>query len=291
MCGEESARKLSNFLRKFSFFFVDLNRRGQYYNTKGLDLLNNIKDMNKMDKKYDSDEKKKSKLKLIAKIILAALAVLFCVGLSVLIYQVVSDKEALEQWMNAHQYLGRLAYIGISMVQVIFALIPGEPVEIAGGYIFGAVEGTILYLIGASAGSIIVFSVVRKFGTGLVEMFFSKENIRSLRFLQNSRRRNILLVLIFILPGSPKDLLCYFAGLTDIKFSVWLVACSMGRLPSIVTSMLGGDALETESYVNAVMVFGITLLISAIGLLIYKGICKWHDRHQERTLTEKEEAL
>ena len=188
----------------------------------------------------------------------------------------------MEALMNRRPYVGRLIYVLMSFLQVVVALIPGEPVEIAGGYVFGAVEGTVLYLLGATLGSLLVFGVVRKFGAILLELFFSKEKIKGLRFLQHSRRRNILLAFIFILPGTPKDLLCYFAGLTDISFKVWFWVCSMGRLPSIVTSMLGGDALETRSYVDAIVVFAITMCISIIGMLVYNGICKWHDKKHEK---------
>lgn len=233
-----------------------------------------------MIEKIDKEEKKKSKLRIAIRILLVVLAAAFCVAMSVLMFQYVSETAKMEALMNKHPYVGRVIYVLMSFLQVVIALIPGEPVEIAGGYVFGTIEGTILYLIGATLGSLLVFGVVRKLGSELLEVFFSRENIKSLRFLQNSKRRNVLLAFIFILPGTPKDLLCYFAGLTDISFKVWLWVCSLGRLPSIVTSMLGGNALETKSYVSAIVVFAITILISLIGVLIYKGICRLHDKKQ-----------
>ncbi len=232
-------------------------------------------------------ERKVGKLRLLTRILLAVLALGFCVALSVLMYQFVLEPVKMEALMNRRPYVGRVIYVLMSFLQVVIALIPGEPVEIAGGYVFGAVEGTILYLLGATAGSLLVFGVVRRFGGSLLEVFFSKENIRGLRFLQHSGRRNILLAFIFVLPGTPKDLLCYFAGLTDISFKVWFWVCSVGRLPSIITSMLGGDALETRSYVEAIMVFAVTVCISIIGMLVYNGICKWHDRKQEKVPGEQ----
>ena len=217
---------------------------------------------------------------MVIRILLVVLAAALCVAMSVLMFQYVSETAKMEALMNKHPYVGRVIYVLMSFLQVVIALIPGEPVEIAGGYVFGTIEGTILYLIGATLGSLLVFGVVRKLGSELLEVFFSRENIKSLRFLQNSKRRNVLLAFIFILPGTPKDLLCYFAGLTDISFKVWLWVCSLGRLPSIITSMLGGNALETKSYMSAIVVFAITILISLIGVLIYKGICRLHDKKQ-----------
>ncbi len=182
------------------------------------------------------------------------------------------EPEDFRSWVDKSGAFAPLAYMGMVIVQIIVALIPGEALEIAGGYAFGAVEGTLLCLAAATIGSLIVFGLVRKFGVKLFEVFFSLEKLRSLRFLRASRKRDILFLIIFMIPGTPKDLLCYFAGLTDIKFPVWLLICSLGRLPSIITSTIGGNALGTEKYLFALIVFALTLLISGAGIIIYKRL-------------------
>jgi uncharacterized membrane protein YdjX (TVP38/TMEM64 family) len=83
-----------------------------------------------------------------------------------------------------------------------------------------------------------------------------------------------LFLVIFAVPGTPKDLLSYFAGLTDIRFPVWLLICSFGRIPSVITSTIGGDALGTQNYFFAVAVFAVTLAVSGLGLLAYNAFCK-----------------
>mgnify|MGYP007109605406 FL=1 len=87
---------------------------------------------------------------------------------------------------------------------------------------------------------------------------------------------SLLRYIIVIIPAA--YLLCYFAGLTDIRLSLWLLICSLGRLPSIVTSTVGGDALGTSNYLFAAAVFAITLVISLVGLLFYKKICNRHEK-------------
>ena len=171
---------------------------------------------------------------------------------------------------------GKLAFVGVVILQVIVALIPGEPFEIAARYAFGAVEDTILCIVAATVGSICVFLLVRKFGEKLVEVFFPQKKLRDLRFLKSSPRRDFLFLVIFAVPGTPKDLLCYFAGLTDIRFPVWLLICSFGRIPSVITSTIGGDALGTQNYFFAIAVFVGTLAVSGLGLLAYNAICKRH---------------
>jgi len=183
------------------------------------------------------------------------------------------EPELIRSWVDRSGIGGRLAYVGMVIVQIIVALIPGEALEIAGGYAFGTVEGTLLCLASATVGSILVFCLVRRFGLRLVEVFFTQEKLNSLRFLRTNRRREMLFLIIFMIPGTPKDLFCYFAGLTDMKFQVWLLICSLGRLPSILTSTIGGNALGSEKYFLAVIVFVITLGVSGLGLFIYNRIC------------------
>jgi len=163
------------------------------------------------------------------------------------------------------------------VVQILAAIIPGEPLEIAGGYAFGAIEGTILCLIGGMIGSLLVILLVRRFGIRLVHVFYPPEKLETIRFLKSSPKRTVLFLLIFMIPGTPKDLLCYFAGLTDMKLPVLMVICTLGRLPAIVSSSIGGNALGTERYIFAVIVFAVTFLISMTGLIIYNHICKKHN--------------
>ncbi len=184
------------------------------------------------------------------------------------------ENEKLKDIIFDMGYGGKLLYIGISALQVIIALIPGEPVEILGGYAFGAFEGTVLYLIGAFAGSMAVFWLVRKFGKKLVGIFFSQKKIESLRFLQSSPKKNIILIVVFSIPGTPKDLIAYYAGLTDIKAWVWALISFFGRLPSVITSAIGGSALGNSKFSALIVTVIVTLIISGIGFLAYKFICR-----------------
>ena len=195
----------------------------------------------------------------------------------------VSDPAALRAWVDGYGWAARLAFAGMVILQVIIAFIPGEPFEIAAGYAFGVVEGTILSIVAAAAGSIITFGLVRKFGMRLVRIFFSEEKINSVKFLKTSETRDFLFLIVYMLPGTPKDLLGYFAGLTDIPFPIFCLICTLGRIPSVITSTIGGNALGTKRYGAAIITFIITLAVSGIGLLIYKEICKKHaSKHPER---------
>ncbi len=227
--------------------------------------------MHKINKQLSEKQKKAMSAGAIAIFILFTLAVFWFVGRPML--EMIGQPEQFRQWVDGHGFWGRLAFIGMMVLQVFIAIIPGEPLEMAAGYAFGMVEGTFLCLISVTIGGYLVFIFVRTWGMKAVEVFFPREKIRSLRFLHRSPRRDALFFLIFIIPGTPKDLLSYVAGLTDMKVGVWLLISSLARLPSIVTSTVGGDALGMQNYLFAAVVFAITLAISGLGLLIYRRIC------------------
>ena len=213
----------------------------------------------------------------IALFLLLSLAIFWFVGKPFLAF--VSEPEKFRLWVDGHGIWGRLAFLGMMLLQVFVAIIPGEPLEIGAGYAFGAVEGTILCILGAGIGSALVFFFVRRFGVKAVEVFISQEKIRSVRFLNDPKRLYPLITIAFLLPGAPKDVLCYCAGLTPIRFRHFLWISSICRLPSVVTSVLGGNALGSGNWQAAVWIFLATMAVSLIGLLIYKRISRFREEH------------
>ena len=194
----------------------------------------------------------------------------------------VDEPERFRDWVDERGIWGRLIFIGMTALQVIVALIPGEPLELGAGYAFGVLEGTLLALTGIVLGSAIVFCFVRSFGIRVVEIFFSREKIHSLKFLQDSRKLNIITFAILLIPGTPKDLLAYFIGLTDMKLSTWLLISAVARIPSVISSVISGNALGTQNYRLAILASAITAGISLIGLGIYHLIQRRGNRATEK---------
>ena len=214
--------------------------------------------------------KKKIYLFAIVVALLFIAAVGYLVGKPMI--EFVREPERFRAWVDSSGFVSRVIFVGMVVFQLIIALIPGEPLEMGAGYAFGAVEGTILCIIGCVIGSALVFLFVRRFGVKLVEVFFPREKIRSLRFLQDSRRLNLLTFIVFFIPGTPKDLLSYFIGLTDMKLGTWLFITAVARIPSIVTSTVTGDALGLKDYQFALIAFGVTLALSLAGILVYRRL-------------------
>ena len=191
-----------------------------------------------------------------------------------------SEPERFQQWVDSQGLLAPVLFMGMVIFQVVVAVIPGEPLEIAAGYAFGALEGTVLCVLGTLIGGVLVFLLVRRFGAQAVEFFFDLEKFRSLRFFQDRRRLTFWVFLVFFLPGTPKDVLCYFVGLTDMRLRTWILVSAVARIPSIITSTVGGSALGMGEYAFAAIAFLAALAISGLGLLAYRAICRFHERRE-----------
>lgn len=184
----------------------------------------------------------------------------------------VKDPVNFRAWVSERGALGALAFLGMTVLQVVVAVIPGEPLEIAAGYAFGVWEGTFLCMLGTAIGSCLVFWFVRTLGVRVVEIFFPREKLNGLKLLRDEKRLELLTFLLMFIPGTPKDLLTYAVGLTKMRFGVWMAISTVARFPSIITSTIGGDALGTQNYAFAIAVFAGTLLLSGAGVLIYRKL-------------------
>ncbi len=206
---------------------------------------------------------------LIAALALALLAFLtYFVGRPLVDFM--SDPEAFRVWIEEKGVWGVLAFMGMNMVQVMLAIIPGGPFEIGAGLAFGVAKGTLICDLAMTLGSIVTFLFTRRFGLRFVELFVSKEKIESVKFLKSSRKRDGIIFLFFLLPGTPKDLISYLVGMTDMKLSKWIVINLVGRAPAILLSALSGSALGTRRYGIAGILIVLILIFYVIGTLIYR---------------------
>lgn len=218
------------------------------------------------------------------KIISAISIIIFLVATSLTAWYIgvpmikyMKEPEMFRQWVDGNGILGRIVFVGMVILQVIIAFIPGEPLEIAAGYTFGAIEGTILCLIGLLIGTMIVFVFVRYFGIKAVEVFFPIDKLKKFKFLQDEKKLEGIIFILYLIPGTPKDMLTYFSGLTDIKLIPFLIITTAARIVSVVTSTIGGNALGKEQYLVAIIVFIITIIISVSGIVLYNLVMKKYE--------------
>lgn len=203
----------------------------------------------------------------------AVLLLLTALGIF-LMYRYFGDPEAVRQAIGEHKVIGGICLVLITAVQVVIALIPGELCEIAAGYVFGAWWGAALCTLGIVLGSVAVLLLVRRLGARFVYVFYPKEKIDALPILNNPKKRNLLTLILFAIPGTPKDLFTWGIGLTDMSIPTYVLLTTAVRFPSVISSTMGGDAVGDRKYLTAVIIFAVTLCISGIGLLCYRLICR-----------------
>lgn len=191
-----------------------------------------------------------------------------------LVRQFQESPETFRDYVKANGLLGALIMMGIVALQVVVAIIPGEPIELGAGFVFGWAEGAILCLLGSAAASALVYLAVRKWGVRLVELFFPREKITRFSFLQNEKKLDLLVFILFLIPGTPKDMLTYLVGLTPMKLRTFLLLTTVARIPSVVSSTVTGSLAQKGSYTAALITYGITLAISLVCILWYRRISK-----------------
>ena len=184
------------------------------------------------------------------------------------------SREDFRDYVRSFGALAPAVMLGLQILQVFIALIPGELVESAAGFILGPWLGTLVCYLGIALASALIFTLTRRYGVKLVEVFISREKINELRFLSTEQKRNALIFLLFFIPGTPKDLLTYFVGLTDIKLGTFLLLSMVARIPSVLTSTFGGHLLGEARYLGAVILYGVTGLLSLLGMAGYHRYLK-----------------
>ncbi len=217
---------------------------------------------------------KKKIIKRILGVLLAAVVLAVTVYMCFYMYKLrnESNMAEFEEKIRNFGAWGVVVMLLIQILQVVLAVIPGEPVELAMGALYGTLGGCALCLAGMIAGTAIVFLCVKRFGRRFVDNFISGDKFARLRFLQNPSKRDVLLFILMFIPGTPKDTLTYFGPFTGIAFARFLVISTLARIPSVVSSSYIGASLMDGDYMKSVIAFAVVGAVSLAGILIYNKI-------------------
>lgn len=167
--------------------------------------------------------------------------------------------EAFEAFMDRHEKKSIPIYIGCQIIQVIVTVIPGQVIQIAGGYFYGFLMALLLSLTGIAIGSGISFTIARKLGQRPMALIFGEQRFTHYKEMLDTKKAHMIIFLLYLIPGLPKDMVAYAAGVSRMNFTMFIVLSMAGRFPSMAASLLMGSMLESESYIGAV-----TLAISVV---------------------------
>ena len=211
--------------------------------------------------------------------ILKLLVLLFIIaGIPAFLYLKYGDKifsadaaERMIAYLKAHESTAALLIIAIQTIQVVICILPGQPIQFAASYMFGVFGGLALSLAGAVLGVIISFFTAKVLGRDAVHMIFGDERVSDYQRKLNSGKGLTIAFLIYLIPGIPKDLVSYVAGISEMRFLPFLLVATVGRIPGMAGSLLFGYFFREKNYV------GIAAVCIVMGLMLLTVLIKRKD--------------
>jgi uncharacterized membrane protein YdjX (TVP38/TMEM64 family) len=192
-------------------------------------------------------------------------------GLSILFYlyypefaHKFEDIDDLKGFLIQYQAFGIVIYIFLQILQVVISVIPGQILQFAAGYVYGFFLGTVLSMLGVALGTIITFYIARILGKDAMHIIFGERRITKFVQLLNQKRSYIILLIFFAIPGLPKDLMTYAAGISEIKLKPFLILSLAGRAPALMVTVAMSRMLYNGSYLELIL-----LILAMVFLFVF----------------------
>lgn len=224
----------------------------------------------------DVEKKKKLRNNLL---ILAGLFLLeiLVIGMALVMDRLYAGEKGVELLETLQTYQKQLSGFGIwsypimvvvQILQMLLALIPGGPLAFLLGFMFGTIGGAVVGTIGNIIGTVMIVWAVNRFGMKFVNMFCDSKGFEKLTFLHDPHKRDLLIFILFLIPGSPKDLITFFAPFTKAKPMRIVVLATVGRLPALILSTAIGATLAEGNIWRTVMLITVTILVVGVSIFL-----------------------
>jgi uncharacterized membrane protein YdjX (TVP38/TMEM64 family) len=212
--------------------------------------------------------------KLLGTLLLILAAGVF-VYLSSILYRsmitITAGPEEFSRFIREQGASGRAAFLGIQVLQG-FIPSPFGLTTIAGGYVFGLLQGSLLTISAAMLSTTVLYYLSKIFGRRVLNLFFTPKQQRKVNFFRDEKVRTTLTGFIFLIPGMPKRLFIFSAGIFSESFAKFLAVSTLARIPLIAAHAIGGHALSSGNYFQAVLIFIAAGVFSLAGILFYKQV-------------------
>jgi len=196
-------------------------------------------------------------------------------------YNFFSDRERVKAFITVFGPGAPVVFMMIQIFQVIFAPIPGEATGFIGGYLFGTAKGFLYSSIALTVGSWINFLIGRLLGKRYVRKLIPAEKLERFDLILK-RQGVIILFLLFILPGFPKDYLCFFVGLSVIPIKVFIILAAIGRMPGTFLLSLQGSTLFEQNYGVLAIIFGLCIIFAFLAYRYQESLYQWIARFNNK---------
>lgn len=199
-----------------------------------------------------------------------------------------STAQNFKELIRSYGKWGVVVAFGIQVLQIIVSPIPGEVVEVGMGLCFGWFWGSVICLLGGALAAFIIMLFVKKFGVKAVELFVSTEKINELRFINNEKKLKGTVFLLYLIPGTPKDPLIFFFGLTKISIWDFVWIQTIARIPSVVTSAIAGEQATKQNFLVSFIIFAVMGVLALIGMFFYKRLLSHRQNKKQKINEEKD---
>ena len=212
----------------------------------------------------------------IFKIILTIIVIAICMGVIIYLMPIIKNLSTTDGQMEFKQkiddlgFLGLLMLFGLQFAQIFLIIIPGEPIEILAGMCYGGFGGLIFITVSVAILTAIISFTVRKLGRNFVYDFCDQKQIEKFeksKLMQNTEKLEFIMMLLFLIPGTPKDLLVYIGSLLPIKPLRLILISTFARLPSVISSTYAGENLAVGDLKSSAIIYLVTFII--IGIIIF----------------------
>ncbi len=167
---------------------------------------------------------------------------------------------------------GVFVLLGMQLLQIIVAFIPGEVVQIAAGLMYGPFFGSLLILAGCALSSTIVYQLVHLLGAPFVQGMVSTEHLDKFKRFEKSGKLDIIVFILFLIPGMPKDVFTYIVPLTDMKLGRFIALTTIGRIPGVVASTYAASGFASGDIVGPLVVVGVVAVIAVVAIVFRERI-------------------
>jgi uncharacterized membrane protein YdjX (TVP38/TMEM64 family) len=175
------------------------------------------------------------------------------------------DKHFLKQTLRDLGVLGPILFMLLQALQVVISPIPGEATGFLGGYLFGEWLGLVYSTVGLTFGSVVAFWVGRWLGEHYVRNLVSKETWNRLGFIVEAEGA-ILCFIVYLIPGLPKDMMCYLFGISPMPLWIFALVSGIGRIPGTWILSTQGAHTATGNYLQVIL---ISAVCAAVALPVY----------------------
>ena len=228
---------------------------------------------------------KRQKFKKITAFLKLGLLLLIIIGVPLYIYffqhqliDNVSSIPKVQHLLNENKALSIPIYIGAQIIQIIICIIPGQWLQMGAGLAWGFWAGYLYSLIGALIGSVLTYYLANWLGKDAMHVIFGEEKMTTYVKKLQSKRAVLIVFLIFLIPGVPKDLCNYAAGISEMKLKPFLIASLLGRTPGMMGSLLIGKNIGTSSYTAAIAIGIAAVILFVLGVIFHKKIFEFAER-------------